>query len=173
MGWGLSSNSEKLQKKEVYRMWKRGQTSWEEYRVIIKVCRDAMQKATAHLEFNLVRCIKDNKKSFFKYIRSKRKTSRNVILLLNGALVRRQLLSAFFASAFPSETNPLEIQALGTREEVPKKEDFPLVKEAWVRNHLGRLNSHRPQWEAPVSTEGTGGCYWHHLSEAVEDRSGA
>ena len=72
-----------------------------------------MQKAMAHLEFNLVRCIKDNKKSFFKYIRSKRKTSRNVILLLNGAL--------------------------GTGGEVPKKEDFPLVKEAWVRNHLGRL----------------------------------
>ena len=98
-----------------------------------------MQKAMAHLEFNLVRCIKDNKKSFFKYIRSKRKTSRNVILLLNGALLRRQLLSAIYASAFPSETNPLEIQALGTGGEVPKKEDFPLVKEAWVRNHLGRL----------------------------------
>ena len=30
--------------------------------------QDAMRKAKAHLEFNLARDVKDNKKGFFKYI---------------------------------------------------------------------------------------------------------
>lgn len=63
----------------------------EEYRVIIRVCRDAMRKAKAHLEFNLTKGIKD-RKGFFEYIRSKRTTSKNVNLIVNreGALVRKQ-----------------------------------------------------------------------------------
>ncbi|GAB0204878.1 mitochondrial enolase superfamily member 1 [Grus japonensis] len=101
---------EKLKgKKEVYRMWKKGLAIWEEYRDVVRECRDAMRKAKAHLELNLARDVKDNKKGFFKSISSKRKTRENVGLLLNevGALVtedteKTELLSAAFASVFTS-----------------------------------------------------------------------
>lgn len=48
-----------------------------------------MRRAKAHLELNLVNEVKDNKKCFFEYINSKRKTRKNVGPLLNevGALV--------------------------------------------------------------------------------------
>lgn len=49
----------------------------------------------------------------------------------------------FFASVFTPETSALKLWILETREEVQKKEDFPLVEEAWIRNYLGVLNSHR------------------------------
>ena len=41
------------QKKEVYRMWKKGQTTWEEYRDTVRVCRDATRKAKAHFGIKL------------------------------------------------------------------------------------------------------------------------
>lgn len=37
--------------------------TWEEYRNAVRTCRDAVRKAKAHLELNLVREVKDNKKS--------------------------------------------------------------------------------------------------------------
>ena len=61
-------------KRKVYGMWKEGQTTWEEHRNVVRACREAMRKAKAHLELNLARDVKDNKKGFFKYISSKRKT---------------------------------------------------------------------------------------------------
>ncbi|GAB0207485.1 mitochondrial enolase superfamily member 1 [Grus japonensis] len=81
---------EKLKgKKEVYRMWKKGLATWEEYRDVVRVCSNATRKAKAHLELNLARDVKDKKEGFFKYINSKRKTRENVGPLLNevGALV--------------------------------------------------------------------------------------
>jgi len=48
-----------------------------------------MRKAKVHLELNLARDVKNNKKGFSNYISSKQKTRNNVGLLLNevGALV--------------------------------------------------------------------------------------
>lgn len=87
---------------------------------------------------------------FFKYISNKRKTRENVCLLMNGvgALVtkdtdRAELLSAFFASVLPAKANPQEYLALETREKFWRKEDFPLVREYWVRDHLGKPEAHK------------------------------
>ena len=63
----------KTQKEEESQIWKILAT-WEEYRNAVRACRDAMRKAKAHLELNLVREVKDNKKGFFKYVSSERKT---------------------------------------------------------------------------------------------------
>jgi len=52
-------------------MWKEGQAIWEEYRNVVRACRDARRKAKVHLELNLARDVKDNKKGFFNYISSK------------------------------------------------------------------------------------------------------
>jgi len=76
-------------KRKIYRMWKEGQATWEEYRNVVRAGRDETRKAKVHLELNLARDVQDNKKSFFKYISSKRKTRDNVWSLLNetGALL--------------------------------------------------------------------------------------
>ncbi|GAB0182821.1 mitochondrial enolase superfamily member 1 [Grus japonensis] len=135
---------------EVYQMWKKGLATWEEYRDVVRECRDATRKVEAHLELKLARDVKDNKKSFFKYIISKRKTRKNVGPLLNevNAQVtedtdKAELLNAFFASVFTAKASPQETQTLEVGEKVCRKEDFPLVEEDRVREHLGKLDIHK------------------------------
>lgn len=68
-----------------------------------------------------VRDVKD-KKGFFKYMSSKRKTSENMGLLLNevGALLTKgtrkaELLNTFFASVFTAKASLQESQTLKAR----------------------------------------------------------
>lgn len=57
---------EKLeQKKKVYEVRKKGLATLEEYKNIVRACRDAVRKVKAHLELNLAREVKDNKKGLF------------------------------------------------------------------------------------------------------------
>ena len=51
-------------KKKVHEMWKKDLSTWEEYRNVVRACRDAMRKAKALLELNLAKEVKDNKKGF-------------------------------------------------------------------------------------------------------------
>jgi len=53
-------------KRKAYSMWKEGQATWEEYRTVVRACREATRKAKVHLELNLAKDVKDNKKGFFK-----------------------------------------------------------------------------------------------------------
>jgi len=119
-------------KKKVCRMRKEGQATWEEYRNIVRVCKDATRKAKVHLELNLARDIKDNKKGFFNYIISKQKTRKNAGPLLNevGALVteyteKAELLNAFFASVSTAKANPQESQSWEVREKPGERKTFP------------------------------------------------
>jgi len=68
--------------------------------------------------------VKDNKKSFFNYISSKRITRENVGPLLNevSALVMEgtenaELLNVFFASVFSAKAGPQASQSLEVGEE--------------------------------------------------------
>ncbi|GAB0204360.1 mitochondrial enolase superfamily member 1 [Grus japonensis] len=54
-----------------------------------------------------------------------------------------ELLNAFFASVFTAKAGPQESQTLEVRKEVWRKKDFPLVEEDQVREHLGKLNTHK------------------------------
>jgi len=94
-----------------------------------------MRKAKAHLQFNLSRDVKDNKKGFFKYISSKWKTRDNVGLLLNevGVLVmgdteKAELLNAFFASVLAAKAGSRASQSLEVREKAWRQEDLPYLR---------------------------------------------
>ena len=49
----------------------------------------------------------------------------------------------FFASVFTAKASPQESQTLEVREKVWRKQDLPLVEEDRVRDHLGKLNTHK------------------------------
>ncbi|GAB0205150.1 long-chain fatty acid transport protein 6-like [Grus japonensis] len=94
-------------KKEAYRGWKQGQVAWEEYRETVQAARDQVRKAKALIELNLARDVKDNKKSFYRYVSDKGRTKENVGPLWNetGNLVTQdmekvEVLNGFFASVF-------------------------------------------------------------------------
>jgi len=138
------------QKRKVYRRWKEGQATWEEYRNVVRACRYATRKDKVHLELKLAKYVKNNKKGFFNYISSKRKAMDNVGPLLNeaGVLVMEdaemaELLNAFFASEFSAKAGPQESQALEVREEACRKDDLPLAEEDCVRGHLSNLDAHK------------------------------
>jgi len=44
-------------------MWKEGQATWDEYRNVARTCSEAPRKAKVHLELNLARDVKDNKRA--------------------------------------------------------------------------------------------------------------
>jgi len=131
-------------------MWKEGQATWEEYKNVVKACRDTTKKAKVHLVLNLAREVKDNKKGFFNYISSKRKTRDDVGPLLNevGVLVtedteKAELLNAYFALLFSVKAGPQESKAPEVREEACRKNHLPLIEEDCVRDHLSSLNAHK------------------------------
>ncbi|PKU39258.1 rna-directed dna polymerase from mobile element jockey-like [Limosa lapponica baueri] len=151
-------------------MRKKGLATWDDYGNIIRLFRDAMRKAKAHLELNLARDIKDNKKGFFKYISSKRKTRENVSPLLSemGALVTEdakvaELLNAFFASVFTANASPRESHSLEVRKRAWNKEDSPsLIVKDRVRDNLGKLDNHKS-----MSPEGKHPRVLRELADAI------
>ena len=68
----------------------------------MRACRDVMRKTKVHLELNVVREVKDNKKGFLKYVSSKTKTRENVGPLLNKIcpLVRVDAENAVLLNTF-------------------------------------------------------------------------
>jgi len=93
---------------------------------------------------------KNNKKGFFNYFSSKRKARDNVGPLLNkvGVLLteaaeKAELLNAFFVSVFSAKAGPQESQAPEVGEETHREDDFPLVEEDCVRDHLSNLDAHK------------------------------
>jgi len=56
---------------------------------------------------------------------------------------KAELLNAFFASVFSAKAGPQESQALVAREEAYREEDFALVEEDCVRDHLSNLDTHK------------------------------
>jgi len=51
-------------KRRVYHLWKNGQMTEEEYRGLVRSCRDEIRKVEAQLELRLANVVRDNKKVF-------------------------------------------------------------------------------------------------------------
>jgi len=90
-------------KKELCDLWKRGQASQEEYGAVVPLCREKTQKAKAQLQLKLASVVSDNKKVFFKYIHSNRRSKENIgpVLvedgnLTNGDEEKAEAFNAFF-----------------------------------------------------------------------------
>ncbi len=65
-------------------MWKKGQATHEEYRDLVRSCREEMRKAKAQLEHNLAAVVRDNKKCFYKYVNDKKRAKENLHPLLDA-----------------------------------------------------------------------------------------
>ena len=113
-----------------------------------------MRKAKALLQLYLAKEERITRKVslflFFKYVKCKRRSSKNVGPPLNevNALVigdteKAAILNVFFASVINANTNPQESQTLEVRDRVWGKEDFPLVKEDQIRECLAKISAHR------------------------------
>ena len=74
-----------LRKKRIYLLWKKGRAAQKEYREVVKMCREKIRKTKAQFELNLTAGVKRNKKLFYKYINSKRRTRENLHSLLDEA----------------------------------------------------------------------------------------
>ncbi|GAB0179904.1 hypothetical protein GRJ2_000455700 [Grus japonensis] len=136
-------------KKEAYRGWKQGQVAWEEYRETVQAVRDQVRKAKALIELNLARDVKDNKKSFYRYVSDKRRMRENVGPLQNetGHLVtpdmeKAEVLNDFFASVFTGKSLSHTTQVAEGRGRDWGNE-LPTVGEDQVQDHLRNLKVHK------------------------------
>ena len=94
-------------KRRVYHLWKKGWATWEEYRVLVRSYREKITKAKAQLELNLATIVRDKKKSFYKYVKSKKNPKEKIFPLTytEGNVAtsdeeKAKVLNAFFASVF-------------------------------------------------------------------------
>ncbi|GAB0189136.1 mitochondrial enolase superfamily member 1 [Grus japonensis] len=99
------------------------QVAWEEYRETVRAARDQVRKAKALIEISLARDVKDNKKSFYRYVGDKRTTRDNVGPFQNemGDLVtqdmeKAKVLNDFFASVFTGKSLSHTAQVTGGRD---------------------------------------------------------
>jgi len=65
LAWLNREDLQRLRKKKrVYHLWKKGQVTQEEYKGLVRSCREEIRKAKAQLELRLTTVVRDNKKCF-------------------------------------------------------------------------------------------------------------
>jgi len=139
------------QKEEAYRRWKQNQVTQDECRDTVSACRDQFRKDKVHLELNLARYVKRNRKKFYRYLSSKNKARINVGLLLNVArnlvskdMQKTGILNVFSIFVFTCMNYLNVSQGPMSRGKVQNKEYLLPVKEDQVREHLNKSGIHKP-----------------------------
>jgi len=95
------------EKRRAYHLWKKGQVSQEEYRGLVRSCREEIRKAKAQLELRLATVLRDNKNFFYRYINNNKRAKESLHPLrdaegkyCNKDEEKAEVLSASFASVF-------------------------------------------------------------------------
>ncbi|XP_059587158.1 cyclic GMP-AMP synthase isoform X1 [Alligator mississippiensis] len=123
-----------------------GVTSKEDYSALVRSCRKQTRKAKAATELQLALSIKDNKKSFFRYVGSWRKSRGNIGPLLNqmrqlttDAQEKANLLNRYFALVFHQ---PHGTPVPATGQGSPGEGDpLPSIDADFVKEHLEKLDT--------------------------------
>ncbi|PKU49671.1 rna-directed dna polymerase from mobile element jockey-like [Limosa lapponica baueri] len=137
------------EKRRFYHLWKKGQATQEEYRDLVRLYREKVRKAKAQLELNLAINIRNNRKSFYKYI-NKRRVGENLHPLLdaggNFATMdeeKAEILNAFFASAFNTQINYAQgVQPPELEDKDGEQNNTPVIHEEVVNDLLMHLDLH-------------------------------
>ncbi|XP_064908670.1 uncharacterized protein LOC135578557 [Columba livia] len=138
-------------KKRLYRLWKKGLATYEEFMEIARSCRKNIRETKVQFEVNLANSVRDNKKSFFKYVNNKRRGKENLHSLLDseGNIVNKdeekaEVLNTYFASVFTSKTGgPQDNSSLEVVDR-DRKPNRPLVfQEEIVGDLLSHLDPHK------------------------------
>ncbi|KAF1461414.1 hypothetical protein FQV21_0009482, partial [Spheniscus demersus] len=154
MAWLTRELWLELRKKGVYDFWKQGQATQEDYKDVVRLCREKIRRAKAQLELNLATAVKDNLKSFYKYINNKRRAKENLHPFLGsvGNIVTKaeekaEVLNAFFASVFNSKTSCQLYEVQGTLspelEDRGEQDEPPIIQEETVNDLLRHLDAHK------------------------------
>jgi len=84
----------------------------EDYKDVVRLCREKIRRVKAQLEFNMATVIKDNKKCFYKYTSNKRRAKENLHVLVDeGRNIMTedeewvQVLNVVLASVFNSKAS--------------------------------------------------------------------
>ncbi|KAK4819089.1 hypothetical protein QYF61_025348 [Mycteria americana] len=147
----LSTPEVSPRRKRVYDLWKKGWATQEDYKGVARLCREKIRKAKAELGLNLAAAVKDNKKHFFKYISSKRRTKENLQPLVDGGgntvtkdEEKAEVLNAFFTSVFNSRANcSLGTQPLELEDRDGDQNGAPVIQGEMVSDLLHHLDTHK------------------------------
>jgi len=128
-------------------LWKKGQMTQEEYRGLIRSCREEIRKAKVQLELRLATAVRNNKKCFYKRINNKKRAKENLHPLSDAEgniATEDEVRNAFFASVFNSQTGysqGSQPPMLGDREEEQNKP--PAIQEEAANDPLCHLDTHK------------------------------
>ncbi|NXO83561.1 PO11 protein, partial [Sitta europaea] len=138
-------------KKRMNHLWKEDQVSLEIFKRVARACRKKIRVVKVQFELNLAIFVKDNKKTFYKYINGKRKGKNNLCSLLDvgGNLVtadkeKAEVLNAFFTSVFSGKTAcPQDNCPPGQVDGIREQNGPPVIHEEAVRELLRCLDVHK------------------------------